>query len=148
MAPELLVPLLRATLRAGRRVNTDSSPAELHRLRVRVKRLRYALETLRGPDEKAMSKLLRRLVRLQDVLGDYQDAVTQGAWLRTHAETTLLAPGPLLGVGALMQLLSRRARRRRKRVPVAWQRFDEVKLHRRVLDELSVDPSAPPSENA
>ena len=145
MAPRLVRPVLRATIRAGRRVHADTTPAELHRLRVRVKRLRYALESLRGPQDKAMTKLLRRLARLQDVLGEYQDAVIQGAWLRTHAETTLLAPGPLLGVGALMQLLSRRARRRRKRFPQAWGRLDDAKLHRRVLDELAVDRSTPPS---
>jgi CHAD domain-containing protein len=127
-------------------VNAESPPAEVHRLRVRVKRLRYALETLRGSEDKATDKLLRRLSRLQDVLGDYQDAVTQAAWLRTHAETTLLAPGPLLGVGALLQLLSRRARRRRKRFPESWQRFDQQKLHRRVLDELAAESAGSPGQ--
>jgi CHAD domain-containing protein len=118
----------------------------MHRLRVRVKRLRYALETLRGSEDKATGKLLRRLVRLQDLLGDYQDAVTQTAWLRTHAEATLLAPGPLLGVGALLQLLSRRARRRRKRFPERWRQFDQQKLHRRVLEEMGAESSAPPGQ--
>ena len=145
LAPRLVRPILRAALQAGRRVHEGTSPAELHRLRVRVKRLRYALETLRGADDKATGKLLRRLARLQDVLGEHQDAVTQRAWLRTYAETTLLAPGPLLGAGALMQILSRRARRRRKRYPEAWRRFDDAKLHRRMLDELAVDRSALPS---
>ena len=42
-----------------------------------------------------------------------------------------------------MQLLSRRARRRRKGFAEAWQRFDDTKLHRRVFDELSVDRPAP-----
>jgi CHAD domain-containing protein len=115
---------------------------------VRVKRLRYALETLRGSEDKATGKLLRRLVRLQDLLGDYQDAVTQTAWLRTHAEATLLAPGPLLGVGALLQLLARQARRRRKRFPDRWRRFDQQKLHRRVLDELAAEGPAPPGQVA
>jgi CHAD domain-containing protein len=146
VAPRLLRPLLRTTLRAGRQVSAESSPAEVHRLRVRVKRLRYALETLRGPEDKATGKLLRRLIRLQDLLGDYQDAVTQAAWLRTHAETTLLAPGPLLGVGALLQLLARRARRRRKRFPETWQRVDQQKLHRRVVDELAAEDPAPPGQ--
>lgn len=139
VAPRLLRPLLRTTLRAGRQVNVESSPAEVHRLRVRVKRLRYALETLRGPEDKATSKMLRRLSGLQNLLGDYQDAVTQAAWLRTYAESTLLAPGPLLGVGALLQLLGRRARRRRKRFPEKWEQFDQQKLHRRVLDEVAAD---------
>ena len=146
LAPRLLRPILRTTVRAGRRVKAESSPAEVHRLRVRVKRLRYALETLRAANDKATVKLLRRLVRLQDLLGDYQDAVTQSAWLRTYAESTLLAPGPLLGVGALLQLLSRRGRRRRKRVPEAWQRFDQQKLHRRALDELAADGQPPPGQ--
>jgi CHAD domain-containing protein len=128
-------------------VNAESSPAEVHRLRVRVKRLRYALETLRGPEDKATSKMLRRLSGLQNLLGDYQDAVTQAAWLRTYAESTLLAPGPLLGVGALLQLLGRRARRRRKRFPEKWGQFDQQKLHRRVLDELAAESAPLPEQN-
>lgn len=144
MAPRLVRPLLRATVRAGRNIHDETSPADLHRLRVRVKRLRYALETLRRPEDKGLGKVLRRLTRLQDLLGDYQDDVTQSAWLRTHAETRLLAPGPLLGLGALMQLLSRRARRRRERFPKRWRRFEDAKLHRQVLDELALEhPDAP-----
>src|SRR5207248_2888217 len=80
--PVLLRPLLRAVLRSGGRLSAESSPAALHRLRIRVKRLRYAVETLGGLGGKSMRKLLRQLVRLQDLLGEHQDAVTIAARLR------------------------------------------------------------------
>jgi hypothetical protein len=48
LAPRVARPLLHAVLRAGHAINEDAAPHVLHRLRVRVKRLRYAFETLVG----------------------------------------------------------------------------------------------------
>jgi len=81
VAPHIIRPLLRAVLRAGRAVGTDATPEVLHRLRIRTKRLRYALETLHGLGGKAVKKTVARLEALQDLLGTHQDAATQVAWL-------------------------------------------------------------------
>src|SRR5213083_128416 len=45
VAPDLLRPQVRAVVRAGRRLGPDAAPPDLHRLRIRVKRLRYAVDT-------------------------------------------------------------------------------------------------------
>jgi len=137
IARDLAAPHLRAVLRAGRRLDGDASPEAFHRLRVRVKRLRYALETLRGLGGKRLVRMLRLLERLQDTLGAHQDAVTQIARLRELADTASLPPATLLAMGALIRVLGRRARRRRRRFPALWRRFDRATLRRGVLEELS-----------
>jgi|SRR5579871_1076497 len=130
LAPELVHPLVRALVRAGRRVDDRSPPEAVHRVRVRAKRLRYALETLRGLGGRPLARVLRRLERLQEILGDYQDAVTQAAWLRRWAEEADVPRVTLLATGALIDRLGRRARRRRARFARTWRRLDRRRLAR------------------
>src|SRR5438067_11364524 len=89
VAPDLLRPHVRAVVRAGRRLGPDAAPPELHRLRVRVKRLRYALETLRSLGDRATRELLARLERLQDTLSKGQVPATAIACPGAYSE----APG-------------------------------------------------------
>jgi len=136
VAPSLLRPLLRAVLSAGRSIGDDPKPEALHRLRVRGKRLRYALETLRGLGGKNVDKMLRRLTALQDVIGDHQDAVTAMARLRAYAETADVPPATLLSVGALIQGFGRRAGKLRRRFPETWRRLDRSRLRTGLQAEL------------
>jgi CHAD domain-containing protein len=136
VASKLVQPLLRAVLRAGRRLDADAPPAAAHRLRIRAKRLRYALETLHALGGKDTRKLVRRLTRLQDVLGTQQDAVTQVAWLRSWALRPEVAPPTVLATGAVMQVITRRGQRHRRRVADVWRAVDRTKLHAGVLAEL------------
>ncbi len=130
LAPELVQPLVRALVRAGRRIDDRSPPEAVHRVRVRAKRLRYALETLRGLGGRRLARVLRRLERLQELLGEYQDAVTQAAWLRRWSEEADVPRLTLLATGALIDRLARRARRRRARFARAWRRLDRPRLAR------------------
>jgi CHAD domain-containing protein len=137
VAPELIRPVLMAALRAGRRVGPDSEPATIHRARIRAKRLRYALETLHGLGAKTVRRLVRRLGRLQDLLGEHQDAVTQIAWLRAYALGPGVPQATVLAVGALIHILDRRARRRRRRFAQLWDRIDRSRLRETVAAELA-----------
>jgi CHAD domain-containing protein len=136
VAGQLVRPLVRAVRRAGRGLDESASPQALHRLRVRVKRLRYALDTLRGLGDRGLAKLLRRLERMQSLLGEHQDAVTAVAWLERYAETPGISAPTLLATGALIHRLSRRARRFRARFPARWQQLDRRRLRERVVAEL------------
>lgn len=98
---------------------TPDSPAEdVHSLRKRCKELRYLLEfakPLCPPAEYA--SVLKRLKKLQDILGAFQDGEVQSHELREHAErmheagqaptAALLAMGELAGAYAADQRQAR-----------------------------------------
>src|SRR5439155_22932946 len=110
--------------RSGRRLAPSAPPADFHRLRVRLKRLRYGFETLRGLGGKPLRRCIDRLQDLQDVLGASQDDVTQTAWLRRYASTPDVDAASLLPVGALIQDLARRGEKRRRRALEKWTKFE------------------------
>jgi CHAD domain-containing protein len=56
---------------------------DLHRLRKRVKELRYLIELFVNSSNRPLRKPLKKL---QDALGDVQDLAVQRAWLVEHAE--------------------------------------------------------------
>ena len=62
------------TRRAARRASARPSDAALHRLRLRVKRLRYAAEAAAPLHGAPARKTARAAARLQDALGDLNDA--------------------------------------------------------------------------
>jgi CHAD domain-containing protein len=138
VAARLLRPQLRAMLRAGAGLDDASPPETLHRLRVRVKKLRYALEPLREVGGKPARRMLRGLERLQDRVGMYNDAAIAAAWLRGWAADTRDAPAAaMMATGALIHSMERRIRRLRARSLKAWRRANMDELARAVLYELN-----------
>jgi len=135
-APALIRPLIRSVRRAGRGLEEDASAEELHVLRVRAKRLRYALGSLDGLGGAKMQTLTKRLTELQELLGEQRDAVSQRVWLRAEAGAFAGEPETLLAIGALCEILRRRARRLARRVPAARDRVTRRKLVAAVLREL------------
>jgi triphosphatase len=137
VAPELIAPLLRSVLRAGRKIDRDSPAQALHRLRVRTKRLRYALEIMQGYSGKSVGRALDRLTKLQLVLGNHQDAVMTVVWLRTFAETSNTPATTLLAAGALIHSLEKRMRKMRGRLPAAWKALDCKSIQRKLLADIT-----------
>jgi CHAD domain-containing protein len=74
VAPDLIEGRFRPVRKGGKKITVASPAAEYHRLRIRCKRLRYALEFLADLYPGSTRPLVRRLVALQDVLGLHQDA--------------------------------------------------------------------------
>ncbi len=136
VAARLVRPQLRAMLRAGAGLDEAAPPETLHRLRVRVKKLRYAIELLRMVGGKPARKILRRLERVQERVGMYHDAVTAAAWLRGWAAESRDASA-LMAAGALIHSFERRIRRLRTRSLKAWRRADMDQLARAVLQQLN-----------
>jgi CHAD domain-containing protein len=98
----------RQLLDHGRAI-TPATPAEhVHDVRKDAKKLRYLLEcfagVLPGDGRKAFVK---RLKRLQDLLGDHQDAEVQAGRLRTAADELPpnTAPATYVAVGRLVEQL-------------------------------------------
>ncbi|TMC50970.1 MAG: CYTH and CHAD domain-containing protein [Chloroflexi bacterium] len=89
---------LRAAVRA-----LPESPADgqLHRIRILTKRARYAAEAAAPVMGTRAARLARALARLQEVLGEHQDAVVAQAWLREAASAH---PGAAFVAGELAGL--------------------------------------------
>jgi triphosphatase len=139
VAADLVRPLVQKLARAGRGIDASAPPAALHRLRIKAKRLRYALETLDGLGDAATRKLARKLATLQGLLGDQRDAANQRAWLGDEMPAFVGDAEALVAVGAIGEALRRRSKRLLRDVPAAWARVDRPKLVASMLRELERD---------
>lgn len=101
-----------------------SSPADeaLHALRIRVKRVRYAVELAGAERRPRTERVIAAAKALQDVLGEHQDTVV--------AEQLLAAQADLSSDTALAFVAGRLAERQRyrrqqlhERLPAAWKRL-------------------------
>ena len=109
----------RGVLRRGRAITSASSDESLHALRIRCKQLRYLLEFFRPAYGGLLKAETRRLKKLQDVLGEFQDACVAGQLLRRYAEGLPMRGGnrgQLIALGQLIGGQERRAAGRRDRL--------------------------------
>jgi CHAD domain-containing protein len=116
-APGGLRPLASAELRklvkAARELSDDPTDDELHALRIRAKRARYAAElAVIAHSGKALSRYLTAVKELQDVIGEHQDAVVAEAKLRQIARSKTA-----IAAGRLIERERDRRRERRGRYP-------------------------------
>jgi triphosphatase len=117
--PALLEQRQSSVVAMGRKIGPDSPPEAYHRLRIRCKRLRYAVENGRELYGPAASGYLEVLVRLQDVLGMHQDACVAKAHLQDllDREGGHLAPRVVFAMGQASQRYDQRAGKFRRRLP-------------------------------
>ncbi|HEX2527040.1 MAG TPA: CYTH and CHAD domain-containing protein [Geminicoccus sp.] len=88
-AASILEKALRKVLRQGRGF-AELSPPERHEVRIALKKLRYGADAFAGLfDEDRVKPYLRRLSRLQDHMGRFNDAAVAGA----TADSLLSDPG-------------------------------------------------------
>lgn len=121
--------------RLGRRYD----PRSLHEVRIRVRRLRYALEVLAEVDSGAHTRLAV-LKPLQSSLGNAQDHTVLAGWLEAHARRLQSTDS------GLAEALSREAARFRARSRKSHAQFLKLRA-RKILEGLAlhVDPHASPS---
>jgi CHAD domain-containing protein len=138
-APVMIAPIARKVRKAGKRITSaDTPPALFHRLRVRVKRLRYAFEMLTGMGGKRSRRAVARLEQMQELLGAHQDLVATLAWLRAYAVGAGdLAPETLMAVGALVQTLGERRRKLAVQTYRRWRKVSRSGIIKDALKEIS-----------
>lgn len=78
---------LRHLAHACEAIDRGSSDAVVHAARIRAKRARYAADALAPVFGKGARSFVRAAGKLQDRLGEHQDAVVASAWLRETART-------------------------------------------------------------
>jgi CHAD domain-containing protein len=138
-APVMIAPIARKVRKADKRIAAaDVPPALFHRLRVRVKRLRYAFEMLPGMCGKRSRKALARLEQMQELLGAHQDLVATLAWLRNYAGGAHdVAPETLMAVGALVQTLGERRQKLAVQTYRRWRKVARAGVIKDALNEIS-----------
>lgn len=143
LAGELFAPMLKSTLRAGERMHEDPTSEDLHHLRKRAKRARYALETMLGISEKQLREVLEHLETLQELLGRYHDAVVAVKWIKDFANSRELPLNVAFGCGALAESVQRGERKLKRRGLKEWRRFKQTDPERRVEKALEkMQPTA------
>jgi CHAD domain-containing protein len=111
-------------VKAGRGIHAESAPAAYHDLRIRAKRLRYAIEFLAPIYGGPAKRMIRALVRLQDLLGLRQDSEVAIVELRgiVAAHGGQFPAATMLAIGELAQMYADRIGRMRKRFRRTYRR--------------------------
>ncbi|MGA9161885.1 MAG: CYTH and CHAD domain-containing protein [Actinomycetota bacterium] len=105
-------------------VAADATDENLHAARIRAKRVRYAAEAVAAVFGKRARAFAEAAVAVQDVLGEHQDAVVAGAWLREAAAEG----GDAFVAGELAAIESQAAARAREGWPGAWKGLSRKRL--------------------
>jgi CHAD domain-containing protein len=114
-------------LRKGVSGMTESSAdAELHRIRILAKRVRYAAEAAAPVMGKLATQFADAAAALQDVLGDHQDSVTAQGWLRAVGQQGQRA----FVAGELCAMERAAAAHDRAEWPKVWKKLDRKRLRR------------------
>ena len=121
--PEVAASEWKRLRKAVQKLPGRPSPDELHAVRIKVKRARYAAELARAAAGERGKRFIHQAKKLQDILGDLQDAVVIEQYLHDAIDRT--EPAQALG-----RDLVKRQRKRRKKARAAF--FEEwPKLERR-----------------
>jgi CHAD domain-containing protein len=110
--------------RAVRSLPSDPPDDELHAVRIRGKRARYAAELAEGAVGKPARRFVRAAKRFQDVVGKHQDAVVAEERIRRLLALTR-SPTAHLAAGRLVERERERRRAARAAFPRAWSRLEK-----------------------
>lgn len=116
----------------------DADVTTLHELRISTKWLRYTLESIREPLEPTAAELIRRVVALQDHLGDIHDFHAAADRARTTASTTTgLKPGQRVAIDRFSAAKDLRVERLRRRIGPTWRAVADADYRRRLGRSLA-----------
>jgi CHAD domain-containing protein len=129
--PKLAARSRRRLEKAGGAVGDDSPDEELHQVRVRAKRARYAAEaiapSLGRKRRRQQLRFAKRAAGLQDVLGELQDSVVASETIERFASERR-HKGPLnLASGRMLERERQRSAQARKTFIRAWRRVVKAK---------------------
>jgi CHAD domain-containing protein len=103
------------------RLGKEPAEGDAHRLRIALKRARYAAE-LAAPKGSGRTRFLADARVLQDLLGEHQDAVVAEQRLRS-ASVQDVRTAAAFAAGRLAERQHMRRERVRERLPAAWKRL-------------------------
>jgi CHAD domain-containing protein len=121
--PALAKAEFRSLKKAARNLQPDSSDEELHRMRVAAKRARYAAELAAPSLGKRADEFVQSAKRLQDILGEHQDAVVAEKKIRELANAAR-ATEVAFAAGRLVERERARRTAARAALPDAWAKLE------------------------
>lgn len=98
----------------------EPADTDLHRVRIKAKRCRYAAEAVIGIEGRPAKRFASAVAALQEVLGRLQDSVVAAAWLR-EAITTDTPVDQAVAIGELLGFATVTAEASRREWPEAWK---------------------------
>ncbi len=116
----------RQLAKAVSRLGDTPADAELHAVRIRAKRCRYAAEAVAPLHGKRCARFISACQGLQDVLGEHQDCVVARAWLRHNA--TNASSREAFAAGQMSQLECDAAATANAAWPDAWAALNKPRL--------------------
>jgi CHAD domain-containing protein len=114
----------------------DPDDEDLHRVRIKVKRARYAAELVQPTEGRRGKRFIKAAKEVQDILGEHQDAVVAEAYVRRAADQS----------PAIRPVRARLVEHQRDRRERAREAFDETwpRLARRGRKAWREAPDAEP----
>ncbi len=111
VVPELICERFRKLRKRARRLSPDSPMSEYHKVRVRAKKLRYAIEVVAPTYARPADEMLAALRKLQNILGTQHDSDAAARYLRQLADhpPTGFNGDTLFVMGKMAQLHARKA---------------------------------------
>jgi CHAD domain-containing protein len=103
----------------------EPSSAALHKLRIRVKRARYAAELSAGQSGRRARRFVDRAKKLQDTLGEHQDAIVAEQTIREWSPKKN-DPDAAITQGQLIERQHERRAAARDELPNRWKRLNRA----------------------
>jgi CHAD domain-containing protein len=126
--PGLVSPTWKHLQRSVEQLGDPPRPDELHQVRIRAKRCRYASEAVAPAIGREASRFASAVAGVQSVLGDHHDAYVADAWLREAS--TAVDAAQVLAAGELISLQMLEAAELEKQWPKAWAKASKKSLRR------------------
>ena len=157
--PQVVRKSYRKLRKAADALTPSSTPEEYHRVRRLTKRLRYALDTCSGIYGDSAQELMSATRRLQNRLGEQQDAhvAMERITALVHARSPRLPPSTAFVLGRLAERYENDALRARERFEPAWRKVrgkrwkklrGAMKEARKAVAPASAEASAPATSSA
>ena len=124
VVPELIRERYRKLRKCARRLTPESSMTEFHEVRIRTKKLRYALEVIAPTYAKPARRMLATLNKLQSKLGTQHDGDVAAQYLTQLASRPPVSftPATLFMMGRMAQLHAAQAARMSRKFERPWRR--------------------------
>jgi CHAD domain-containing protein len=113
----------RRLVKAVGKLGDEPTDAELHRVRIKAKRARYAAELAEPASGKPVARFVKSAKKFQDVVGDHQDAVVAEERLRVLAPK-LDSGDAVLAAGRVIERQRERRRAAREALPKVWAKLE------------------------